>query len=188
MGLMSTPCLQAALNKGKLDEAVALIEKTVQQWTGESCGAPRPPGIVYLQPRVWRGEGSDSIFLIASITKPMTTAGVMILADRGQLSLDDPLHKFIPEFTEGDRKLITSVICSLTLRSARPAPRMWSSAGATRHLRILSKALRTPLLFKPGTQVKYQSMGILLAAEAAERITKTPFPQFLENGTVPAPR
>ena len=50
---------------------------------------------------------SDTPFLIASITKPMTAVGMMVLADRGELSLGDPVHKFIPEFQDGDRKSIS---------------------------------------------------------------------------------
>jgi beta-lactamase class C len=40
---------------------------------------------------------------------------------------------------------------------------------------------RAPLLFKPGTKVSYQSMGILLAAEIAQRVTKMPFREFLRR-------
>jgi len=39
----------------------------------------------------------------------------------------------------------------------------------------------TPLLFTPGSQVKYQSMGILLAAEIVQRITRTALPDFLKS-------
>ena len=40
---------------------------------------------------------------------------------------------------------------------------------------------KTPLLFRPGSKVSYQSMGILLAAEIAQRITKLPFREFLRR-------
>src|SRR5206468_3416779 len=52
-------------------------------------------------------RNTETVFLLASISKPMTTAGVMLLADRGELTLSDPVHKFIPEFSGGDRGLIT---------------------------------------------------------------------------------
>ena len=45
----------------------------------------------------------------------------------------------------------------------------------------MAGACKTPLLFKPGTEVKYQSMGILLASTIVERITGTPFPEFLRR-------
>ena len=40
----------------------------------------------------------DSIFRVQSITKPITSAGIMTLVDEGRLSLLDPVEKFVPEF------------------------------------------------------------------------------------------
>ena len=41
---------------------------------------------------------TDTIFRLASVTKPVTCAGIMILVDEGRLSLIDPVEKFLPEF------------------------------------------------------------------------------------------
>jgi beta-lactamase class C len=46
---------------------------------------------------------------------------------------------------------------------------------------FVSATCRTPLLFAPGTEVRYQSMGILLAAEIVARVTKQPFASFLNE-------
>src|SRR5262245_51283524 len=40
----------------------------------------------------------DSLFRIASMTKPITALGIMILQDEGKLSVDDPVEKHLPEF------------------------------------------------------------------------------------------
>src|SRR5260370_33757485 len=40
----------------------------------------------------------DALFRIASMTKPITAVGIMILADEGKLSVDDPVEKHLPEF------------------------------------------------------------------------------------------
>ena len=39
----------------------------------------------------------DSIFRLASITKPVTAAAVMILVDEGRIALDDPVSRWLPE-------------------------------------------------------------------------------------------
>ena len=39
----------------------------------------------------------DSIFRIASITKPITAAAVMLLVDDGKVALDDPVERWLPE-------------------------------------------------------------------------------------------
>ncbi len=128
-------------------------------------------------------QSSDTPFLIASITKPMTAVGMMVLADRGELSLADPVHKFIPEFQDGERKSIT-IKNLLTHTSGLPDQLPENVELRKRQAPLeefVARAIKTPLLFKPGTRVKYQSMGFLLASEVARRITKTPFPKFLEQ-------
>ena len=52
-------------------------------------------------------KGAEPVFLLASITKPMTAAAVMSLVDAGQLSLDDTVVKFFPGFTGEGRETIT---------------------------------------------------------------------------------
>src|ERR1700761_8962247 len=41
---------------------------------------------------------TDSIFNIASMTKPMTTVGALMLYEQGKLLIDDPLAKYFPKF------------------------------------------------------------------------------------------
>ena len=128
-------------------------------------------------------QSSDTPFLIASITKPMTAVGMMVLADRGELSLGDRVHKFIPEFQDGDRKSIT-IKNLLTHTSGLPDQLPENIELRKRQAPLeefVARAIKTPLLFKPGTRVQYQSMGFLLASEIAQRVTKIPFPKFLEQ-------
>src|SRR5262245_35304513 len=49
----------------------------------------------------------DLPFLIASPTKPMTASAVLWLRDRRELTLDDPVTKYLPAFSGGDRSLVT---------------------------------------------------------------------------------
>ena len=121
------------------------------------------------------------VFLLASISKPMTATGVMILADRGHLSLDDKVRKFIPEFRGGDRDLV-SVRHLLSHSSGLPDMLPENTELRRRHAPLgdfVAATCKTPLLFKPGAEVRYQSMGILLAAEIAQRITGRLFRDFL---------
>ncbi|MBI4876958.1 MAG: beta-lactamase family protein [Acidobacteria bacterium] len=177
------PAAAQALRERKLLEAAGLVQRAVD--AGQVRAAT-------LQVRC-RGERferafgeartPETVFLIASITKPMTAAGVMLLADRGALSLGDPVRKFIPEFSGGDRSLVT-IRHLLTHTSGLPDMLPENTAMRERHAPLpefVERTIRTPLLFKPGTRVHYQSMGILLAAEIARRITGRPFAEFLEK-------
>jgi len=125
----------------------------------------------------------DTIFLIASITKPLTAAGVMLLADRNELRLSDPVCRFIPEFSEGDRRLIT-IRHLMTHTSGLPdqLPENVELRKQQAPLEeFVERAIRTPLLFKPGQKVRYQSMGFLLASEVVQRITKQHFRDYLRK-------
>jgi CubicO group peptidase (beta-lactamase class C family) len=130
----------------------------------------------------------DSMFLLGSITKPFTALAVMILADRGALKLSDPVMQYLPEFSEGERAKVT-IEHLLTHTSGLPDQLPENNAMRARHAPLsefVAATVRTPLSFAPGTQYQYQSMGILLAAEIVERLTKEPLPAFLAE-TVFAP-
>ena len=45
----------------------------------------------------------DSVFLLASITKPVTACALMLLVERGKVSLSDPVSRYLPEFTGDER-------------------------------------------------------------------------------------
>lgn len=173
----------AAMKTGGLEEAASMVQQTV------AAGKIRAAALYVSTPggAFQRGFGAaktpDAIFLIASITKPMTAAGVMKLVDAGELRIDDPIRKFIPEFSEGDRSLIT-IRHALTHTSGLPDQLPENVELRQRHAPLsefVKHSIRTPLLFKPGARHKYQSMGILLAAEVAQRITRKPFPEFLDE-------
>ncbi len=177
------PALAKGLREGKLEESVRLIQRFVTEGKLRSASLQ-----VRQNDRIFGkafGEETtlESIFLLASITKPMTAAGVMILVDRGELALSDLVHKYIPKFTAGDRKSIT-IRHLLTHTSGLPDQLPDNIELRKRHAPLrefVERVLETPLLFKPGTRVKYQSMGFLLAAEVIERITHKRFRDFVQD-------
>lgn len=124
---------------------------------------------------------TDSMFLLGSITKPMTATAVMLLVERGELSLDDKVVKFLPEFSEGARREVT-LRHLLTHTSGLPDQLENNEELRARHAPLsefVRGAVRAPLLFQPGTKYHYQSMGILLAAEIVERVTLARLPNYL---------
>jgi CubicO group peptidase (beta-lactamase class C family) len=123
----------------------------------------------------------DDIFLLGSISKPMSATALMTLYDRGRFRLDDPVRTFLPEFTGGARDRIT-VRQLLTHVSGLPDQLPENEALRKRHAPLsefVAGAVRTPLLFEPGSRYEYSSMAILLAAEVARRISGTEFPAVI---------
>lgn len=180
-GLMTAAAKE--LKRDKLDNAAAVIRKTVDSGeVGAAALEVRQGGFVYAR-CFGKAKTQDSVFLLASITKPMTATGMMVLVDRKMVALTDPVRKFIPEFTGGDRDAVT-VRHLLTHTSGLPDQLPENVELRKRHAGLkefVALTCKTPLLFKPGTKVSYQSMGLLLSQEIAERVIKQPFRDFLRD-------
>jgi len=131
-----------------------------------------------------RGYGKakvDTLFLIASPTKPMTASAVMWLRERKQLELSEPVVKFLPDF-KGDGRGAVTIRHLLTHTSGLPDMLPENVELRRRHAPLsefVARTCRTPLLFRPGEKVSYQSMGILLAAAIVEKVSGQSMPAFL---------
>ena len=115
----------------------------------------------------------DSVFLLASITKPVTVCALMMLVERGLVSLEDPVSKYLPEFTGGERN---QVLVRHILSHTSGLPDMVRENVALRRAHapvseFVKAGFTTPLLYSPNQGFGYQSLGTLFAAEIVERIT-----------------
>lgn len=125
----------------------------------------------------------DTIYLLASISKPVSVCGLMLLVERGQVLLSDPVQRYLPEF-KGPHKDRVQVWHLLSHVSGMP-DMLPENVGLRRAHAPLSEfvagALETPLLYEPATQFRYQSMGTLLAGEIAERVYGAPLRELLRR-------
>lgn len=120
-----------------------------------------------------KADSNDSMFLIASISKPINVAALMTLYDQGEFQLEDRARKFLPEFKGEGRDKVT-IRDLLTHVSGLPDQLPDNKRLRMRHAPLsdfIQGANRTPLLFAPGTRYQYSSMGILLAAHIGEIIS-----------------
>ncbi len=128
---------------------------------------------------------TESIFDLASVSKQFTAAAVLLLRDRGALSLDDPLKKYFPQLPyEGIR-----VKNILNHTSGLPDPGMWAIEKAEEegaapsnwfNYRFYCEAGK-PLLFEPGTQYSYSNGAYAMAALLVESVSGRPFRDFLQE-------
>jgi CubicO group peptidase (beta-lactamase class C family) len=172
-----------ALQGGELDKCIAIIKEQTDSRAVAGATLFVRDRTATLQRGFGAAESADAVFLIASITKPMTATAVMILAERGELSLSDPVQKFIPEF-RGEGRERVSIKHLLTHTSGLPDMLPEDQELRRGHAPLqefVQRTCRTPLLFEPGSQLRYQSMGILLAAEIVSRVTRQPLPAFLNE-------
>ena len=135
----------------------------------------------------------DTIFRIASMTKPLTSAAIMLLVEQGKLRLDDPVSKFIPSFA--NRETIASFDASSGAFTTRKA----ASEVLIRHLlthtsglaygfsntmvapiqqKTAKSAEELPLLYDPGTKWTYSGSTKVLG-QVVEKVSGVPLDQFL---------
>ena len=170
-------------NPQGLAQAVAAIEEACNSGNVRTATLLVEKGDFRLLRHFGPAAGGDPVFLLGSISKPMTATGVMLLADRGELALSDPVCKFLPQFKGEGRESIT-MRHLLTHTSGLPDMLPQNAELRARHATLddfVDAICRTPLLFTPGTEVRYQSMGIMLAAKIAECITGMPFRDYLSQ-------
>jgi methyl acetate hydrolase len=137
----------------------------------------------------------DSIFRIASMTKPITTTAVMMLVESGKLSLDDPVSQYLPNFK--DRPVISSFDASTGAYKTRPAKREvtirhllthtsgvgygWSSPIVAKLIGSdRDKETELPLLFDPGEKWMYGASTRVLG-QVVEKISGQPIDAFLRD-------
>ena len=109
--------LALALRKPNMDAAQKLLTGAV------TAGKLRAASLFVREGNTIFSQGYGAAtpatpFLLASITKPFTAAGLMHLVDHRELALGDPVRKFIPEFDGGERHRIGS----RARQSAKPLP------------------------------------------------------------------
>lgn len=125
----------------------------------------------------------DALFLVASITKPITVMAAMMLVERGELALDDRVVSILPAFKGKDRQGVL-VRHLMTHTSGLPdmLPENETLRKAHKPLSaFIDAACLTPLLFPPGTKVSYQSMGTLLLSEIVHQISGKSIQEFLKK-------
>lgn len=139
----------------------------------------------------------DSVFWIASMSKPITAAALMILVDEGKVGLDDPIEKFLPEFKDlwviaeqdGDHLLLKRPKQRPTVRHIMSHTSGMPFSTALEQPTLDGLALRdtvrgyaiTPLLWEPGTKYKYSNAGINTGGRIIEVVSGMPYEKFLDK-------
>jgi CubicO group peptidase (beta-lactamase class C family) len=125
----------------------------------------------------------DTIFLTASVTKPVTVTAVMLLVERGHLLLDDSVCSILPEFVGGGKEQITVrhlMTHTSGLPDMLPEDRMLRRQHAPL-AEFVQRIYTLNLDFAPGTNIQYQSCGTATLGAIVERITGMALRDFLRQ-------
>lgn len=174
-GIALTEPLFAAVEQGSFDRAADVLAKATNNRQVDAASLYVRQRDVEFARSFGAARSIDDMFLLGSISKPISITAVMKLYDQKKFALDDTVTKFIPEFTGDGREKIT-IRQLLTHVSGLPDQLPQNAMLRARHSKLsafVDGAIRTPLLFAPGTRYGYSSMAILLATEVARRISGT---------------
>ncbi len=127
---------------------------------------------------------TNSAFELASVSKPFTATASMLLAERGKLSYDDPIAKYLPEVPYPG----VTIRHLLTHTSGLPDPEQllsgdWPSGKVAKNADVVARlaALRPPAFFAPGERWRYNGTAYFLLARIVEKVSGLPFGRFLET-------
>lgn len=133
-----------------------------------------------------RPTAPNTLYWIASMTKPITAVSVMVLVDEGKLSLDDPAEKYLPEFRDvrlaggGSPKRPITIRDLLTHTSGVAAPSAGTGVAPTTLAESVLAIAGQPLQFEPGSEWKY-GVGLTVAGRIVEVVSQMPFEKFVDE-------
>src|SRR5438132_2566713 len=127
----------------------------------------------------------DTLFWIASMTKPITGAAILMLPDEGKLNVADPVANYLPEFanlkTPSGKPANLTITQILTHTSGLGEAPAAEAQKAHTLADLVPLWLAAPMQYEPGSQWKYTQSGINAAARIVEVVSGMSFDAFLQK-------
>ena len=127
----------------------------------------------------------DTVFWIASMTKPTTATAILMLQDDGKLNVSDPVAKYLPEFN--NLKTPSGKPANLTIKQILTHTSGLGEASGPDAQKAKTLAdlvplwLAAPMQYEPGEKWRYTQSGINAAARIVEVVSGMTFDAFLQK-------
>ena len=132
-----------------------------------------------------RPMSPDTLFWIASMTKPVTGAAILMLQDEGKLTVGDPVAKHLPEFaalkTPSGKPANLTIAQILTHTSGLGEASGPAAAQAKTLADLVPIWLAAPMQYEPGERWKYTQSGINAGARIVEVVSGMTFDVFVQK-------
>ncbi|HEX7153583.1 MAG TPA: serine hydrolase domain-containing protein [Thermoanaerobaculia bacterium] len=126
-----------------------------------------------------------SVLQVGSVTKQFTAAAILRLAERGALTLDDRIEKYVPEFNNRGATITLRHLLSHTSGVRRdwypPTPTGLAPPAPVTREHTINTLNSQPFDFAPGTKWGYSNAGYQLLGYAIESITGMPYAEFIHT-------
>jgi len=176
--------VQDAVAQGEVPGAVALVARNGRVVREESFGLADVENKIPFTPQ--------TLCWIASITKPITVAAAMKLVESGQLGLEDPIEKHLPEFKEmldkdGKHHIVTirQLMSHTSGIQSNPPSRpdfFFAPEFLERKLGEIAPLIaKTPLQFEPGSKVQYSNAAPYVLGRIIEVKSGRPFHEHVRQ-------
>jgi CubicO group peptidase (beta-lactamase class C family) len=127
----------------------------------------------------------NTLFWIASMTKPLTGVSILMLQDEGKLKVSDPVEKYIPAFatlkTPGGQPAHITIEQILTHTSGLGEGDTAAIKSAHTLADLIPIYLASPMLYEPGDHWRYTQSGINVAARIVEVTSGLSFNDFVSK-------
>lgn len=186
------------LNKEKLERAIEqrICDDLAQCNIGGASLLVVQAGKLLYKKHV--GTDDQTIFRLASMTKPITAVATMILVERGALSLDDPIDRFYPDFskmvvygTDSQAEIYPKITVKhlLTHTSGIGSGVAWDESltrMTDRDIESVEKFIdflsRQPLSYLPETRQEYSGIGAFsVLTGIIQKLTGMSYAEFLKK-------
>jgi len=185
---LSTGAFAAPLTPTQISAIDAAAAKTLAT-TGvpaASIAVVQDGRIVYAHAYGLQREGvparTEARYKIASISKQFTAAALLLLAEDGKLSLDDPVSKYLPDLTRAKEVKVRQLLSHTSgYRDYWPQDFSFIDMETpTTPGHILDKWAKAPLDFDPGTRWQYSNTGYVAAGRIVEQLSGMQLLDFLK--------
>ena len=156
--------------------AVALVEDQQVLWA-QGFGTRDAQGKV--------PATADTVYRVGSVSKLFTDLAVMQLVESGNLDLDAPVTRYLPEFQPRnpfDKPITLRQLMAHRSGLVREPPEGNYFDEANPSLaRTVASLNQTELVYRPETQIKYSNAGIAVVGRVLEQTQKQPFAGYLQR-------
>ena len=120
----------------------------------------------------------DSVFMLASVSKPMLAMGIALLSEQGKLKLDDPIANYIADTPVAWREVTLRHLLNHTSGIVRESPAFDGNKNVA-DIDLIKASFALPLDFPTGTKSQYCNICYFALAEVITRVSGKPWPQFM---------
>ena len=165
--------IQQSISAGDIPGAVLLVGH------GEKVVYRKAFGMRSLEPQR-EPMTVDTIFDVASLTKPVATApAVMLLVQQGKVRLNDPVARYLPEFATNGKQDIT--IRQLLTHFSGLRPDLDTKTSWQGYDAALALAYAEQPIAPPGARFIYSDVNYIVLGELVRRVSGMPLDEFAQK-------